>query len=97
MRAIWNFIKAVIGYARVTWFSKNDVVEWLYHKRSVECQYCHLDDREGRTLFRWWLGQPYCGKPFKLKPFRDPKLDGCGCKLDLKWQDRKQRCPHGRW
>ncbi|MCU0849421.1 MAG: hypothetical protein MUD12_16180 [Spirochaetes bacterium] len=95
-RKAWNLFYSA-GSLIFNLFSPS-VDEKLTRSRREICEGCALTDPEDRRLYRKIKGEAYaCGVPFFKKMLRDPKREGCGCYLNLKWKKRFTGCPNGLW
>ena len=73
----------------------------LIDKRKTICEgECYLKDLSGDRLFRKEEGEGqglFCGVPILKRRIRDPKREGCGCFLKLKWKKKWTSCPNKLW
>jgi hypothetical protein len=67
-------------------------------ERKNICDKCQLKDLKGDRLFRTDNKSTIlCGVFFLNKKIRDPKKEGCGCLLSIKWKKRWGHCPNELW
>lgn len=74
------------------------VKEDVLKMRKEICRDCTLTDLKGERLYRIDAkGTLFCGTPLLEKKIRDPKREGCGCFLKMKWKRAWTSCPNGLW